>query len=209
MRLLRRMRYPHKFLLLSFLMALPLAFVMNQLFHEINTGVHIAHDELDGMAYLRPLNRMQALLPSARHASQAGPDVTAAAERWRGMAQMEAAFAAAQQAQQHLLIARETRPQYTDLTKAYAAFKQDERRGRITEQSMAGLQQALLSLIARVGDVSTLILDPDLDTYYTMSAVVVDMTDGEDLLARLTRPQSRRRTTRRSRRRASRPFLAD
>ena len=188
MRLLRRMRYPHKFLLLSFLMALPLAFVMNQLFHEINTGVHIAHDELDGMAYLRPLNRMQALLPWARRAAQAGSSESASSGRWRGMAQMEEAFKAAQQAQAHLPIARETRPEYTQLAKAYTAFRSQGERGVISEQSMGDLQQALLALIARIGDVSTLILDPDLDTYYTMSAVVVDMTEGEDLLARLNAP---------------------
>ncbi|MGH8009200.1 MAG: SpoIIE family protein phosphatase, partial [Candidatus Binatia bacterium] len=38
------------------------------------------------------------------------------------------------------------------------------------------------ALIAYVGDTSNLILDPDLDSYYLMDAVLLKLPDGADLL---------------------------
>lgn len=40
----------------------------------------------------------------------------------------------------------------------------------------------VIALISHVGDTSTLILDPDLDSYYTMNAIVVDLPDCADLI---------------------------
>ncbi|MET1028936.1 MAG: PAS domain S-box protein [Dongiaceae bacterium] len=45
---------------------------------------------------------------------------------------------------------------------------------------------ALRRLLARVGDQSNLILDPDLDSYYTMSVVVIDTAEVIDALAELS-----------------------
>src|SRR6185503_10312404 len=39
-------------------------------------------------------------------------------------------------------------------------------------------------LISLVGDTSNLILDPDLDSYYTMDSVLLKLPENQDLLAR-------------------------
>ncbi|HEV8714506.1 MAG TPA: PAS domain S-box protein, partial [Candidatus Binatia bacterium] len=41
------------------------------------------------------------------------------------------------------------------------------------------------ALISQVGDTSNLILDPDLDSYYLMDAVLLKLPDGQDLLAQV------------------------
>ncbi|MEB3187302.1 MAG: hypothetical protein VKP72_07680 [bacterium] len=49
-------------------------------------------------------------------------------------------------------------------------------------QSLTGLNTSLLALNAHIGDRSNLILDPDLDSYYLMDALVVKLPTAVDLL---------------------------
>src|SRR5205823_4313995 len=70
------------------------------------------------------------------------------------------------------------RAQWQDLAARALQLKaadSDELHGRVVN----GVRE----LIAVVGDSSNLILDPDLDSYYTMDNVVVKLPDTEDLVA--------------------------
>src|SRR6185436_10492319 len=55
---------------------------------------------------------------------------------------------------------------------------------RTSDDLHATLIADIRGLIALVGDTSNLILDPDLDSYYTMDAVLLKLPENQDLLAR-------------------------
>ena len=57
-------------------------------------------------------------------------------------------------------------------------------RTRASDDLHATLIADIRGLIALVGDTSNLILDPDLDSYYTMDAVLLKLPENQDLLAR-------------------------
>src|SRR5207244_61450 len=58
MRLMNRLKYPQKFVLITLLLVAPLALVMYFLISEINARVDFSQKELYGTAYLRPLNSL-------------------------------------------------------------------------------------------------------------------------------------------------------
>jgi serine phosphatase RsbU (regulator of sigma subunit)/HAMP domain-containing protein len=82
-----------------------------------------------------------------------------------------------------------------DAAHAYAAAPADQRQGPL----LSRYEDRLDAFIARVGDGSNLILDPDLDTFYAMEIVVVhmpailrDIVDLSDTARQNTDPQARR-----------------
>ncbi len=56
--LMNRLKYLHKFMLISLLFVLPLALVMVLLIPSINERIDFTQKEKDGNAYLRPLRQL-------------------------------------------------------------------------------------------------------------------------------------------------------
>ena len=151
--LMNRLRYPQKFALVSLVFAIPLGLMMYLWLAEIGERLAFARKERAGLEYVVALRRLLeplALAPLGLAPQGLGsPDLAAAAQ---GVDVVDG----------RLGFELHTTETWQALRRKLA----DPSAGR-------GARIAdTVQLIARVGDTSNLILDPDLDTYYLMDATV-------------------------------------
>ena len=186
--LMNRLRYPQKFLLISLLFIVPLALVMALLIAEVNTKADFAQKEAYGTEYLRVVRK---LLEDALHEQSAAHayingDAALAAEFQRAQAQIDDDFAALGIIDSRLGAPLKTTESFNALNSYWRELKSKLplNRTRMSDDLHATLIANIRGLIALVGDSSNLILDPDLDSYYTMDAVLLKLPENQDLLAR-------------------------
>jgi signal transduction histidine kinase/DNA-binding response OmpR family regulator/HPt (histidine-containing phosphotransfer) domain-containing protein len=196
-RLMDGLTYPQKFLLIFLLFVLPLGLTLYLLVGEIHNSVRFARKEIAGTHFLRPLRDLQEdvarsrLLASAYAAgrTEARPDLI------RQQAAIQSSVARLEAAEQRL-------GRDLDAAAKLGVIKENARflAERValppsdkTDLLHAKLQDDILALTAHVGDSSNLILDPDLDSYYLMEAVLLKLPDAADLLLQarlLTQPHA-------------------
>ena len=184
--LMDRLTYPQKFLLIFLLFALPLGLTLYLLVGEINNSVRFARKEIAGTHYLRPLRALQEDLARSRllaatysaGKAEVRPDlIRAQAAIQATMARLEATearFGRDLGSTAKLAVLRENAK--------YLAIRVAALPTENTDTLHAKLQEDITALAALVGDTSNLILDPDLDSYYLMEAVLLKMPDAADLL---------------------------
>ncbi len=175
-RLLGRLSVSRKLMLIYLLDLSAVIFVSAILIHEQNLAIQFARKELVGSAYI------QALIEPMVGAVRRAPMADAPAPGVVALQQAEATFGAALDTA--ALARRMT--EATQRLHLASAMPADAR---------APLQTAVLDaghkLITRIGNQSNLILDPDLDSYYTMSLVVLRYPELLELLHQL--PQQAQR----------------
>ena len=182
-----RLTYPRKFVLISVLFALPLAVVMYLLISEINDRIEFARKEIQGTQYLRPLRKLQEHVAQSRLFAEAYAEgnVALRPELIRMQAEIDEDFTHLEKVEQELGASLKTAPKLGVL-KENRRFLKDKLLALGPADSDA-LHVKLLAdvrdLFAHVGDTSNLILDPDLDSYYLMDAVLLKLPAGADLLA--------------------------
>ncbi len=175
-KLLNNLKYLQKFLLIGIIFVIPLAVVMYLLISEINLKINFAQKERMGIGYIMPLEK---LLQHSLHCR------TMAAMYANGDAYFKERIAFKQgeidndikvidEADRRLGSLLEAQRQWLDTKSKWEALK-----GHLPENipsssydEWAAFHAALRSLITKAGDSSNLILDPDLDSYYLMDAVV-------------------------------------
>jgi signal transduction histidine kinase/CheY-like chemotaxis protein/HPt (histidine-containing phosphotransfer) domain-containing protein len=162
--LMNRLRYPQKFVLISLLFAIPLGLMMAFWLGEIEDRLAFARKERAGVEYvvalralLEPLELVQVL------AGRDGADAAASLRLARERARLVDAAAAMDAVDARV----GARLRTTELWQAL--------RVRVVHPSVepATLVAEVLQMMAHAGDTSNLILDPDLDSYYLMDAVVL------------------------------------
>jgi methyl-accepting chemotaxis protein len=159
---LGRLRYAQKIALLAAVLLLPLG--VAKAYVDVQSGqVTFSAKERDGLAYLRPLLELTIRTVAGRHAAVTGGDITSAGvagavgpvdkvnDRFGAELETTAGWDAAKTALAKASKVTEPRPAFTAYSEASAA---------------------LLGLMATVSDKSNLTLDPDLDSFYVMDAVV-------------------------------------
>jgi methyl-accepting chemotaxis protein len=162
-RLLGRLRYAYKIVLVPALLLIPLG-VVTKGYLDIQTGqVAFSAKERVGLAYLSPVNELLTATVRARRLAVAGQDPTAA-----GVA---AAIPAVEAAQNRYGSVMDTAQAWTD-AKTTVAEAAGDLRGAAAFDAYGKAAAALQTLIVRVSDQSNLTLDPDLDTYYLMDALM-------------------------------------
>ena len=182
---LNRLKYPQKFGLISLLFALPLIYVMQQFLREVDAGILLAAKERTGTAYLRPLRRLLEPLslpnPARTSSSDASTLPPSAMEQERQVGISLRELDAQEQAHG---VELETIRAYQTLYADWRASAQNKTESNLTRSRALHdkLRTEITALMSHVGDTSTLILDPDLDSYYTMNAVVVDLPACADLI---------------------------
>jgi signal transduction histidine kinase/DNA-binding response OmpR family regulator/HPt (histidine-containing phosphotransfer) domain-containing protein len=182
-----RLKYPQKFLLISLLFILPLALVMYLLISELNDRIAFTQKEVDGDQYLRPLRKLYQHTAQSRmlaHDYAAG-GVALRPELIRKQAEIEEDFNDLQAVEQQLGHTLDTTSKYQTLRENWR-FLQAKLLQLKPEDSEALHTQLLAeihALAAHVGDTSNLILDPDLDSYYLMDAVLLKLPRDQELLA--------------------------
>jgi PAS domain S-box-containing protein len=186
---MNRLRYPQKFAVISLLFALPLGFVLYLLLSEINDRIAFAHKEILGTQYLRPLRGLLEHVPQSRILAfdYANGQVSVRPELIRQQAKIDANMESLADVEQKL-------GQVLKTTSKYAVLKENRRFLKEMLLSLPPPQSDALhlqlladirALIAHVGDTSNLILDPDLDSYYLMDAVLLKLPEAADLSGQL------------------------
>src|ERR1043166_6624042 len=174
--LMNRLKYPRKFALITLLFLAPLAWVAKEFVGSVNSGIEVAQKEIDGDAYLRPLRALMEHVPQVRRLSVrvARGDSAAREELQTLHAQIGQDFITLSKVEARLGAGLETHAQYEALVKSWEVVRSDE--------TYVDVIAKIRALISRVGDTSTLILDPDLDSYYSMDWVLLKGPNTADLL---------------------------
>ncbi len=176
---MNRLKYPYKLGLITTLLLVPLGFVMYFFISEVNIGIGIAEKELKGTRYLRALERLLQHLPEARLAAHrySTGDVTARPELINKQSEIDADIAAIESVDRRLGPELGTTRKQNNLKENWR-FLRTETLGLKARDHRALYDQLVretLDLFALVGDTSTLILDPELDSYYLMDASTVKL----------------------------------
>jgi diguanylate cyclase (GGDEF)-like protein/PAS domain S-box-containing protein len=166
-RFLGRLSVGRKLLLIFLLDMSAVAYVSSILVHEKYLAIDFGRSELAGNAYIAEIRPAVLLAASA-----VGPHPPAEAEPWEPVAQAELHWGTS-------LGSEALNQTFQESLKTLA------QRPRHFESAAAALNQGR-ELLTRVGNQSNLILDPDLDSYYTMSLIVLRVPEMLGAVADLT-----------------------
>jgi signal transduction histidine kinase/CheY-like chemotaxis protein/HPt (histidine-containing phosphotransfer) domain-containing protein len=179
---MNRLTYPGKFALISLLLVLPLGLVLWMLIFEIRSRIDFAAKELQGTQYLRPLRRLhEAVARLRRQVHEPQPDLLGQQDvverELEALAGTDAALGAG----------LSTMPQMQALRDSWQPLHD-----RLPQLGPADADPLLIQVLTdlrglqrQVGDTSNLILDPDLDSYYLMDAVLLRLPEMIDLVCQL------------------------
>ncbi|MBE9182563.1 PAS domain S-box protein [Oculatella sp. LEGE 06141] len=176
-------------LLLTFI--LPFAIVVYQLVSQINLQIEFAQREVDGNAYLRPLEQLLKDIPQSKLLTyQTLPPAVPSGIWQQEQTTIDRDMQALALVDQALGEQLETTAAVDALQQTWHHLKQ--RLHHATTDDAADLQHLhawmmhqTRSLMSQVGDTSNLILDPDLDSYYLVDAVLLKLPESQVLLAQL------------------------
>ncbi len=179
---LERMSVGRMLLLMGASFLLPVALSSALLTRNLRHDISIAQLEVAGLRYQKPLVEMQVALVEYA----AGAREHAGTDPQRAMRAVDASFAALESLQVELGERLQTTPESLslqekgdlELAKLEAAWN-ELRAGAASlsdydrDAKVRAFGAQVLALISHVGDSSTLILDPDLDSYYLMDLTTV------------------------------------
>lgn len=185
-RLMNRLRFPQKFALISLLFAVPLALVMLLWLNGLNASIEFTQQEREGIAYLRALelffeHTTQGMLLEeetlTNHADVSDVLVT--------RAKMDDAFATLEKLDQQLGVRLGTREKFLTLRTDWQNLKSQSPNSPANADLYVQLGEDVRDLRALVGNNSNLILDADLDSHYLINAILIDLPEGQHILARI------------------------
>lgn len=185
--LMNRLTYPRKFFLISVLFVLPLGLVMYLLVSEINSSINFADKEIRGARYLRPLRTLTEHVIESRLLARTvtAGQITQRPDLIRKQAEIEDDFRAIAAVQSELggLLKSTARLEVVQEDWRFLKAKLLALEPTDSETLHTHLLADIRALYLHVGDTSNLILDPDLDSYYVMDALLLKLPEGQDLLA--------------------------
>jgi methyl-accepting chemotaxis protein len=159
--LMGRLRYAYKIVLVPALVLVPLGWVLSAYVGVQQGQIAFSDKERDGVAYLRPLLDLAERIPAVRHAAVSGqqpPPLTDAIAAVDAVQRRYGAQLGTAEAWDKAKVALSAAAGTGDPAAAFAAYNAAE--------------DAVGVVIVSVSDGSNLTLDPDLDTYYMMDALV-------------------------------------
>lgn len=184
--LMNRLNFPLKFGLISLLFALPLTLVLVLFVLQTNATIRATQTERIGTSYLRPLRAMYEAVLQDRILEQAFqngaiPANTIVANRaeldrrYTELEKVDTAYSAVLGTSDKFLAVRATWQNLRNLTPA----RDSSTRADLIEILISNIH----ALNAAVGNSSNLILDSRLDSYYLVNALLINLPDGQDLIA--------------------------
>ncbi|GLW93125.1 methyl-accepting chemotaxis protein [Actinokineospora globicatena] len=159
--LLGRLKYAYKILLLTVVLVLPLGFVTYGYIGIQTAQVDFSAKERDGVAYLLPVLKLTAAAVDARRAASAGTTTGAITDEIAAVDAVDVTLGAELGVKEAWSTAKSA------LSAAVSAGQ-----GQDAYDAYSTASAALLTLIVSISDTSNLTLDPDLDSYYLMDALV-------------------------------------
>jgi methyl-accepting chemotaxis protein len=198
--MLSKLKIGVKLALVGALFSIPLAFATYLFSEASNQGIDFAESELQGDQYLRPLSAI--LVDVAAHrglhrAALAGNSEATALLGQRATA-LDSHFKALHEVHDRLsgplkvtlreleLRKRTGNSLPNGLEASWRRLKQEATTPELSERMHDALLADVRALIVHVGDTSKLILDPDLDTYYTMDALLIRLPEVVDRMSDLS-----------------------
>jgi methyl-accepting chemotaxis protein len=175
-RLMGRFKYAQKFVLVAIVLLIPLAYVGYAYLKEQGTKVGFSAKERVGVAYVAPANELLARLAAGRTlAVEAATGDQAAQQQLSTQQQaIKAEVAVLDQVDKRVGGSLQTTAMWTTLRgqigDAIATTPTDPAK---TLDAWSGLTAGTVGLITQAGNTSNLILDPDLDSFYVMDALIV------------------------------------
>ncbi|WP_110513527.1 PAS domain S-box protein [Herpetosiphon llansteffanensis] len=174
--LMKRLTYPQKFGLLSLVFAIPLTFLLSAILTDLQREINFTRSELNGTAYLQPLRGLM----------QSIVEQQLLAERYLGGDQASLSplllknEAIAKQLEEFKTFDVQYKDRFDTQTQITVLFNEWERlQAQLTLRSVSDsnaahnrLLQAVRACMQRIGDQSGLILDPNIDSYYLMNALI-------------------------------------
>jgi PAS domain S-box-containing protein len=184
--LMNRLRFPQKFALISLLFLLPLVFVWVLLIRQINSSIDLVQRERTGAAYLRAVrNLYQDALLNQIETEQVLNGRISPAEVVRVRAEIARSMQTLAQADARVQGLLNT-------TQAYQTLQADWQKlqAQPVDQLSTGDQDLnarliadIRALITAVCNSSDLFLDPRLDSYYLIDALVLKLPEAQNLQA--------------------------
>jgi methyl-accepting chemotaxis protein len=170
-RLLGRLRIWQKIALIGLVFTVPLALTMYYLLDEKNYKIDFARWELYGDEYLRPSGTLleSVLTHKAWSRQKFAGDASSKVELTKIEARIASQLKDLEERNRTSASPRAIRESWEQLLKVTDP--------KIDEESHVKLIADVRTLITHVGDSSKLILDPDLDTYYAMDALLLKEPD--------------------------------
>lgn len=196
---LRRLGVSSKLWTISLAYSLPIAVLLYLMVQGFNKDIDFAQMELYGNTYQRPLEQLLELIPEHQLlAARAEQDSQARIQLLTKQAQIDKAFDALENVDQKLGVAL----QFTDeglgkrnreharaskVSKEWQNLKAQQlsAKRQDTDEQYRQLVATIRTMIAHSGDISNLILDPDLDSYYLMDVTLCALPQSQDRLAKI------------------------
>ncbi len=184
-RLMNRLKFPQKFVLISLLFALPLALVMTLLILEINSSIDFSQKEKSGTAYLRPLRTFYEYAITNKILDQELDNSRVTVDDVKAnRTKMEQAFATLQATDRELSTSLGTGDKFAALKSDYTSLTSvapgDTSSGEDYDSKVIADVRALMST---VGENSNLIVDSKLDSYFLMNAALLQIPEEQDLVS--------------------------
>ncbi|MEZ4669415.1 MAG: ATP-binding protein [Anaerolineae bacterium] len=175
-RLMSRLKYPQKFLLVGILVLIPLLVTMQQFLSKINEDIDFAAKEQLGLTYNNPLVEFfyclqdHAALSVAVASGDAAMQIALADQQVK----VEDAMAIVDAVDQRSGATLEAQARWEAIKSSWNELKAGlaNMTSSQTLEKHQAISDATLRLITVVGNSSNLILDPDIDSYYYMDTVI-------------------------------------
>lgn len=187
--LINLLSYPQKFTLIGFLFAIPLTLVMYLLICEINSLTYFTKKENYGNQYLRPLRQLREYIPKLQllNYQSLNPNLSNSEPRANLEAKIDANFQSLANTDPLLGNILMSSENLTKFNQNWQNLKLS--RSQWSLETYDFVYQRLAAdinrLIARVGDTSHLILDPDLDIYYLINATLLNLPEMQKILSEI------------------------
>jgi len=187
--MLRRIKIWIRLTIICLIFCVPIAYLLRELVNEKNIAINFGAKENLGIDYLAPLHKATRAIPDFRRAALlASQGDTAAKATLEDMARrIDDHLAVVAQVDVRLGATLQAHDHFGRLMAAWNSAKNQagERTFADEERVQNTLWAALAGLVSQVGDISNLILDPDLDTYYLMDILLLEATKAQDISSRL------------------------
>ena len=187
--LINLLSHPQKFTLIGFLFAIPLTLVMYLLICEINSLIYSAYKKFYGNQYLHPLRQLREYIPKLQRVNyqSLNPNLSNSECRANLEAKIDANFQSLVNTDPQLGNILMCRKNLNKFNQTWQNLKL--RRSQWSLETYDFVYQRLTAdinrLSAPVGDTSHLILDPDLDIYYLINAILLNLPEMQKILSEI------------------------
>jgi len=174
--------YPQKFILITLIFILPLIAFLPLVFEQSTYIERYGHKEEEGTIYLRDLWQLTDDLQTLQNTvNKYAEDATLSAPIEEAQANIDSSLQALENTHQQYSKSLTLEFNVSELNTQWQNLKSTSQNGSETEH-ISNLISSTDQATKEVGDLSYLILDPDLDTYYMMDTVLLNMPESQKLL---------------------------